>query len=51
MKDINNPLKEIRNRIDKIDKELLGLIEKRSNFASKIFKAKDGVDIFKPSRE
>ncbi len=51
MKDINSPLEEIRNRIDKIDKELLGLIEKRSNFASKIFKAKDGVDIFKPSRE
>ena len=51
MKDTNNPLEEIRNKIDKIDKELLSLIEKRSNFATKIFKAKDGVDIFKPRRE
>jgi chorismate mutase len=51
MKDINNPLEELRNKIDKIDKELLSLIEKRSNFAKKIIKAKDGVDIFKPRRE
>jgi len=51
MKDINKSLKELRNKIDKIDKELLSLIEKRSNFASKVFKAKDGVDIFKPRRE
>ncbi len=51
MKDINNPLEELRNKIDKIDKELLSLIEKRSNLAKKIIEAKDGVDIFKPKRE
>jgi len=51
MKDINKPLKELRNKIDKIDKELLSLIEQRSSLAKKIIKAKNGVDIFKPKRE
>ena len=51
MKDNNKSLEELRNKIDKIDKELLTLIEKRSNLATKIIKAKGGVDIFKPKRE
>ena len=51
MKDINKPLEELRNKIDKIDKNLLSLIEQRSNLAQQIIKAKDGVDIFKPKRE
>ena len=51
MNEQNKILEKLRTEIDSIDKNLLQLIEKRSNLASKIIKAKKGGDIFKPKRE
>ena len=51
MNEQNKILVKLRNEIDNIDKNLLQLIENRSNLASKIIKAKEGGDIFKPKRE
>ena len=51
MNEQNKILVKLRNEIDSIDKNLLQLIENRSNLASKIIKAKKGGDIFKPKRE
>lgn len=51
MNEQNKILVKLRNEIDNIDKNILHLIENRSNLASKIIKAKKGGDIFKPKRE
>jgi chorismate mutase/prephenate dehydratase len=51
MNEQNKILEKLRTEIDSIDKNLLQLIEKRSNLSSKIIKAKKGGDIFKPKRE
>jgi chorismate mutase len=45
MNEQNKILEKLRTEIDSIDKNLLQLIEKRSNLASKIIKAKK-VEIF-----
>ena len=51
MNEQNKILVKLRNEIDSIDKNILKLIENRSNLARKIINAKKGGDIFKPKRE
>ena len=41
----------LRDRIDKIDREILNLVESRSNLAKEVINAKGGKGIFKPKRE